>query len=153
MAVDTRGGPSVGCPLSYLDFTFLLFGLILALMTKSDELAAELVARCLTARNRAHALHLTTKSYAEHKALEFFYTEIADKADEFAEVYQGATGCRLQLSFGNPQSEAKPMLAALRTWIMGARRQIGPADATHLQNIIDEIVAVIDRTCYLLCMS
>lgn len=120
-------------------------------MTDSNTLAGELVSRCLTARNRAHALHLQTKSYAEHKALEFFYTEIANKADEFAEVYQGCYDCRLSLSFGSPALDAKALMTGLRGWIKKNRGDI--SGDTHLQNLIDEIVAVIDRALYLLSLS
>jgi len=122
-------------------------------MTKSDTLAAELVARCFAARNRAHALHLLTKSYAEHKALEFFYTEIVDKADEFAEVYQGCSGRRLAIKFDNPESNAVEMVRGLREWIKKNRGGIAGLDDTHIQNLIDEIVATIDRTSYLLTLS
>lgn len=122
-------------------------------MIKSDQLASELVARCFAARNRAHTLHLQTESYAEHKALEFFYTEIVDKADEFAETYQGSTGRRLAIKCEDVEGKPIVMVSALRSWIMRNRADIGLEIDTHIQNQIDEIVTVLDRTRYLLTLS
>lgn len=39
--------------------------------------------------NSAHSLHLDTRSYAEHKALEFLYTELATFKDELCELIMG----------------------------------------------------------------
>ena len=43
-------------------------------------------------RTYAHMCHLKTKSYATHKALDEFYTEIVDLADDLAEATQGQYG-------------------------------------------------------------
>ena len=43
-------------------------------------------------RDVAHSVHLNTRSYAKHKALQKFYDNIIDLADHFAEVYQGKHG-------------------------------------------------------------
>ena len=47
---------------------------------------------CFHARTNAHVLHLQTRSYAAHKALNEFYDEIVDLADSFAEAYTGSYG-------------------------------------------------------------
>jgi hypothetical protein len=39
--------------------------------------------------NSAHSLHLDTRSYAEHKALNFLYTELATFKDELCELIMG----------------------------------------------------------------
>jgi hypothetical protein len=44
------------------------------------------------ARDVAHSVHLNTRSYAKHVALNGFYTEIIELADSFAEAYQGKYG-------------------------------------------------------------
>ena len=54
--------------------------------------AGELVMRCFHARTNAHVLHLKTRSYAAHKALNEFYDEIVGLADSFAEAWQGDYG-------------------------------------------------------------
>ena len=43
-------------------------------------------------RTITHILHLKTKSYAEHKALNKFYDGIVDLADDLAEATQGQYG-------------------------------------------------------------
>ena len=44
------------------------------------------------ARDVAHSVHLNTRSYAKHVALNVFYDEIVGLADGFAEAYQGRKG-------------------------------------------------------------
>ena len=43
-------------------------------------------------RDVAHSVHLNTRSYAKHKALQKFYNGVVDLADKFAEAYQGRHG-------------------------------------------------------------
>lgn len=59
------------------------------------ELSAQLscfVATLFGARDLAHAYHLNTASFAQHKALEELYDLLLDHADKWAEVGQGITG-------------------------------------------------------------
>ena len=122
-------------------------------MASSDVTAAELVMRCFAARTAAHALHLGTRSYAKHMALGDFYDGIAGLADSFAETFQGIYGL-LKLPAGGGYDPAKDykegiaLLAELRSWIQAKRRDIGSEKDTELQNIIDEIVALVDSTAY-----
>jgi hypothetical protein len=111
--------------------------------------AGELVMRCFHARTAAHVLHLKTRSYASHKALNDFYDEIVDFADSFAEAYQGDYG----LIEDYPAryvvfDDAQTMLADLSSWIEKNRTNICDKDDTYLQNILDEIVALIRSTQY-----
>ena len=46
----------------------------------------------LTSRTQAHILHLQTRSYAKHKALNKYYDEVVDLIDGIVESYQGAYG-------------------------------------------------------------
>ena len=54
--------------------------------------AAEFVGLFFLARDVTHSVHLNTRSYAKHKALQKFYEGIVDLADGFAEAYQGRHG-------------------------------------------------------------
>jgi hypothetical protein len=56
-----------------------------------------LIAVLFGARDIAHKLHLATKSFSQHKALEELYELLLDAADKFAEVGQGMTGFPLNL--------------------------------------------------------
>lgn len=109
--------------------------------------AAELVARCFAARTSAHFAHLSTRSYAAHVALNEFYDEIIDAADEFIECYQGQFG--LVAPF-----PAVPLLAgetqpirALRDWAQAHRAECCRGKTT-LENLIDGITGVCDRSLY-----
>lgn len=111
--------------------------------------AGELVMRCFHARTNAHVLHLRTRSYASHKALNEFYDEIIPLTDSFAEAYQGDYG--LIPSFPGEFERAEeplPMLDELSEWIEDNRDDCCDSDDTYLQNIIDEIVALIRSTQY-----
>jgi len=109
----------------------------------------ELVMRCFHARTAAHVLHLQTRSYATHKALNEFYDEIIPLADTLAEVYQGDYG--LIESFPAKyvhSSDGLSLMLDLGNWIEKNRSQCCDEDDTYLQNIIDEIVALVRQTSY-----
>jgi hypothetical protein len=113
----------------------------------SPQLAAELVSRCFHARTIAHILHLRTNSFALHMALRGFYKDIVPLADTFAEAYQGRYG--LLTDYPDELHGAETPMSLLKEldgWI-GKNRAAICADS-HLQNIIDEIVALIDQTTY-----
>lgn len=124
---------------------------------------AELVARCFAARTSAHFAHLTTGSYAEHMALGDFYDAVASGADEFVECYQGIFGKLAGFPDIRPtQGDIKAALSDLRTWIVANREECcesyddkdaegaesNDVDCTELANLIDNILAVVDRTLY-----
>ncbi len=111
--------------------------------------ASELVYRCFHARTNAHVLHLSTRSYAAHKALNDFYDGIVDLTDSFAEAYQGDYGLIpfTPMKYTH-QTEPLPMLDDLSKWIEAHRHECCDEDDTYLQNIIDEIVALIRSTQY-----
>ena len=48
---------------------------------------ADFVGTLFLARDVAHSVHLNTRSYAKHVALNEFYDSIVDLADKFAEAY------------------------------------------------------------------
>ena len=46
------------------------------------------VSYCFGLRSQIHLFHLQTTSYAEHKALEEFYTQLLELFDTLVETYQ-----------------------------------------------------------------
>ena len=112
-------------------------------------IAAQFVMRCFHARTNAHVLHLQTTSYAEHKALEGFYDELVPLVDRFAETYQGSYGVIEDYPSGFTFSESsEDMIDEFEEWVADNRARIGITSDTHLQNIIDEIVALARSTRY-----
>lgn len=49
----------------------------------------QFIAECFALRTAVHQLHLSSKSYSEHIALDEFYTGLLDLTDKYAEVYMG----------------------------------------------------------------
>ena len=113
------------------------------------NIAGEFVMRLFHARTAAHVLHLQSRSYSQHKALETFYEDIVDLADTFAEVWQGEYGLipafdAKYISYTDPLE----LTTGLASWIDLNRKKIGAPDDTHLQNIIDEVFALVSQTEY-----
>ena len=111
--------------------------------------AGALVAQCFAARTAMHVAHLRSLNYAEHIALGDFYDEIARLADGFIECYQGITGQLASIPAMAPDQSAFPLLylGTLRTWV-ATNRSAASEGNTELENQIDEILSLIDRTCY-----
>lgn len=109
----------------------------------------EFIMRLFHARTDAHVLHLKTRSYAAHVALQGFYEGIVDLADTLAETYQGDYGLIEEFASKFVQhSDGLSLLSDLSTWIEKNRYQCCDEDDTYMQNIIDEVVALIRQTEY-----
>jgi len=118
-------------------------------MANSSRVVAELKLRCFYARDEAHSAHLTTTSYAQHMALGAFYDEMPDLVDSLVESYQGIYGIvEDKPNVTMPAGGMVPILTQLRKWIMANRDSVGISDDTELQNDIDSIVTLINRTMY-----
>ena len=108
----------------------------------------DLILRCFHARTNAHVLHLTTRSYAAHKALNEFYDGIIDLVDSLAEAYIGTHG---MIKFPQipyvPYADALDLLDGVDEAIDECREKTDKGD-THLLNILDELVALVASTRY-----
>lgn len=113
---------------------------------KQSKSVKGLVQKMFEARQVAHNLHLKTKSFAEHEALSAFYGEILSFVDEFVEVYQGQYGlmgdCEFEISAVSNPVEYLEDCAKL---FSVGRESLKDS---HLQNIIDEVVALTYKTIY-----
>ena len=107
----------------------------------------------MNSRNQAHAFHLTTASYAKHKALQTYYEGIVPLADAWAEGYMGRYGRLSRISFNkkvvNDPRKAKDYFKNLLVRIRAIRL---PRDS-YLKNIQDEITALIRSTLYMLSLK
>lgn len=104
-------------------------------------------------RDIIHLTHLATTSYAEHKALNGLYDSLLDLVDDLIEAYYGTIGKRLNIKI--PASEymnAQAHIKYIKEYLMKHREVFGK-DNTHLQNIIDEIIALYSKTQYLLTLQ
>jgi len=106
---------------------------------------------CLfAARDKAHTLHLATKLFSKHVALNELYDLLLEFADKMAETYQGKYGI---LSINIPaadmfnQDDEISFVAALTDWLNGpARSLIGTDD--FIINLFEELLGEVYRIKY-----
>ena len=110
----------------------------------------DFVGMLFLARDVTHSVHLNTRSYAKHKALQKFYENIIDLADGFAEAYQGRHGLIGPISLmsakktGNIVEFLQDQLDEIET----GRYDVCKKDDTPLQNLIDGIIELYLSTLY-----
>ena len=102
------------------------------------------------ARDVTHSVHLNTRSYSKHKALQKFYENIIDLADSFAEAYQGRHGLigAITLQSSKKTANVTEFLEDQLKDIEKYRYDICDKDDPALQNLIDEIIGLYLRTIY-----
>lgn len=93
-------------------------------------------------------MHLQTKSFSQHMALGDFYEAIIGLADTFIEAYQGQYGIITDYPSGYQVPSDDPLLELtdLSRSVKEMRKDV-PQDS-ELQNIIDEVQALVDSTLY-----
>ena len=111
---------------------------------------ADFVGTLFLARDVAHSVHLNTRSFAKHMALNEFYDNIVDLADKFAEAYQGRHGMigPITLQSAKKTGNILEFLQDSLDEIEKARYEVCDKADTALQNIIDEIVGQFLSTLY-----
>jgi len=111
---------------------------------------AEFIGTLFLARDTAHSVHLNTRSYAKHKALQKFYEGAIDLADTLAEAYQGRHGLigPIALMSAKKTNNIVEFLEDNLKDIEDMRYKVMDKSDTALQNIVDEIVALYLSTLY-----
>lgn len=101
------------------------------------------------ARTQIHQLHLQTKSFAAHIALDELYKDIIELVDDVAEAYQGKytiipfeeVKCPI-IKSGNEVQFVQQLIS----FVSKQRKEL-PEDS-ELQNMIDEIASLLDSKLY-----
>jgi hypothetical protein len=111
---------------------------------------ADFVGLLFLARDVTHSVHLNTRSYSKHKALQKFYDNIIDLADGFAEAYQGRYGLigPISLMSAKKTSNVVEFLESQLAEIEAMRYDVCDKTDTPLQNLIDGIVELYLSTLY-----
>jgi len=111
---------------------------------------AEFVGLFFLARDVTHSVHLNTRSYAKHKALQEFYESIVELADGFAEAYQGRHGLigPISLQSAKKTSNVVEFLQDQVEAIEAMRYEVCDRKDTPLQNLIDGIIELYLSTLY-----
>lgn len=112
--------------------------------------ASQLVGTLFLGRNVAHSVHLNTRSYSKHVALQAFYDEVVDAADKFAEAYQGRHGLigPIAIPAAKKTTNIIEFLQDQLDEIEKGRYEVCDKTDTPIQNIIDEIVGLYLSTLY-----
>ena len=112
--------------------------------------AADFVGTLFLARDVAHSVHLNTRSFAKHSALNTFYDEVIELADKFAETYQGRHGLIGPISLMSAKKTGNiiDFLKDSLKDIEDCRYEVCDKTDTAIQNIIDEIVGLYLSTLY-----
>lgn len=115
-----------------------------------DNEIGDLVLTLLHSATNTHILHWQSKSYAEHQALGTFYEELPELVDSLVEAIQGRYDTTLDFpaTYHSPADSGKRELQDLSDYFQ-EKRSVLPQDS-EIQNIADEIQALIDSTLYLL---
>jgi hypothetical protein len=115
-------------------------------------MANRFVGMLMNSRNQAHAFHLTTESFAEHKALENYYNAIVPLLDQWAEAYMGKYGRLVRVKFNRRfMTDPTKAKAYFKSLLARIRALKVPRDS-YLDNIRDEIIGLIRQTIYMLSL-
>ena len=111
---------------------------------------ADFVGMLFLARDVAHSVHLNTRSFSKHMALNTFYDEIVDLADKFTEAYQGKYGLvgPITLMSAKKTGNIIEFLEDQLEEIHKVRYDVVEKECTALHNIIDEIEGLYMSTLY-----
>jgi hypothetical protein len=102
------------------------------------------------ARDVTHSVHLNTRSYSKHKALQKFYENIIDRADSFAEAYQGRHGLigPIALMSAKKTENVVAFLEDQLAELEAMRYDVCDKADAPLQNLIDGIIELYLSTLY-----
>jgi len=113
----------------------------------------------LQMQNQLRIFHWQTKSYAQHKALGKAYETLDGLIDKFVETALG----RKEASFTNGNIDIKlfditelsicDAMDTYKTFLSDVTRKLNPEADTDLLNILDEMLSVLNQTCYLLKLA
>jgi DUF1680 family protein len=102
------------------------------------------------ARDVAHSVHLNTRSFSKHTALNIFYERIVGAADDFAEAYQGRHGLigAITLQSAKKTNNITEFLEDSLKQIEDCRYEVCDKSDSSLQQLIDNIIEIYLRTLY-----
>ena len=108
-------------------------------------------------------LHWQAYSYGQHKALDKLFGKFVDLSDSLAEVIMGKYGKPVLsednlsvkiMNFSDPEKcDLKPFMDAMyKSYAIDCRSILDENSDSEIFNILDEIVALVDQTRYLLTL-
>ena len=108
---------------------------------------ASIISRAFADRTYAHMAHLKTSSFAAHKALDDFYSDIVGLVDGLAETAQGKFG-KLSIPVGQVSSDMSNAADVLEMSLDEILKDSADCKVRALCNIVDEIEGLYLSTIY-----
>lgn len=116
-------------------------------------MANRFVGNLFNSRTQAHIFHLQTKSYSQHKALQLYYESIIPLVDAWAEAYMGTYGKTIKFNRNTRFIQDPAKIKQYFRDLLKRIKSVKVPKDSHLMNIRDEIIALIESTLYLLSLS
>jgi hypothetical protein len=117
---------------------------------KSTKDFSEMMSLLLHSRTQAHTLHLQTKSFAEHMALNGYYDGIGDLVDGLVESYQGQYG--IIESYKSYDIVSYKSTEATTKYLQDLCNKVNSlrdcCKDSYIQNQIDTVCELINSTVY-----
>lgn len=107
----------------------------------------------MSSREQAHVFHLTTSSYAAHKALQNYYEKIVPLIDDYAETFMGVT--KKKITGMGPYINKKiytdeRLILAYFKRLALILKKVKLPKYEFLNNISQEIESLVNQTVFLL---
>jgi len=125
-----------------------------------SEMSPEYIqAKLFSFHNSAHKLHLDTRSYAEHKALDGLYTALVDFKDEISEKLMGYMGGkRIKSGKLDPlpvysETAANSLVDEIMTFASKLEAWAGKLNYCDLENIAQSLSGEAAKVKYLLTLK
>lgn len=112
------------------------------------ENLAKIIGIVFMSRTYAHQAHLKTESYATHKALDEFYTEVVDKIDSFAESVQGTTGILDIPYIGELQGDVLQPAEGLKQHLLEITELMKDVEIGYIVNKFEDLQDLYATTLY-----
>ena len=111
---------------------------------------SDFIGTLFLARDVTHSVHLNTRSYSKHKALQKFYENIIGLADAYAEAYQGRHGLigPVTLNSAKKTTNVVEFLEGQLTEIETNRYKFCDKEDSTLQQLVDNIIELYLKTLY-----
>jgi hypothetical protein len=105
----------------------------------------QLIAELLQSTVEIHKAHFATKSYAQHKAFEDYYSSIEDLVDTLTETWQGAKGL---ITIPKAKIEMIEPKGYLMSILLYSNKVYPEISIGAIKNTLDEIEGLIYQTLY-----
>ncbi len=117
---------------------------------KQSDPVMMFVMHLLHSATNAHIQHWTTRSFAAHEALGFFYEKMPVLLDDFVETFQGKFGLLHDFvaDYKLPADNPIDYLQSLSDEVATLRREKRFPQDSELQNEVDNIANLINSTLY-----